>query len=71
MGLIAVGSIAYDSIRSPAGERVRALGGSLTHFAAAAAFLSKPKVVGVVVNGLKRFPGKRYYYGYYEKAQKL
>ncbi|OHD53669.1 MAG: hypothetical protein A2Y33_07040 [Spirochaetes bacterium GWF1_51_8] len=48
MSIVAVGSLAYDSIKTPFGERDRILGGSLTHFSNAAAFLSKPKLVGVV-----------------------
>ncbi len=50
MAIIAVGSLAFDSIRTPEGERARVLGGSLTHFANAASFLSRPKLVGVVGN---------------------
>ena len=48
MAIVAVGSLAFDSIRTPFGERDRIIGGSLTHFSNAAAFLSKPKLVGVV-----------------------
>jgi sugar/nucleoside kinase (ribokinase family) len=48
MAIVAVGSLAYDSIRTPSGSKERILGGSLTHFSNAAAFLSKPRLVGVV-----------------------
>ena len=50
MGIIAVGSLAFDSLKTAAGERERVIGGSLTHFANAARFLSKPKLVGIVGN---------------------
>ena len=50
MSIIAVGSLAFDSIKTSEGERERVLGGSLTHFSNAASFLSKPKLVGVVGN---------------------
>lgn len=48
MGIIAVGSIAIDSIASPKGEREGLLGGSLSHFATAASYLTKPKLISVV-----------------------
>ena len=48
MAIVAVGSLAFDSINTSKGKRERVLGGSLTHFANAAAFLSKPDMVGVV-----------------------
>lgn len=50
MPIIAVGSLAFDSIKTIEGERTKILGGSLTHFSNAASFLSKPKLVGVVGN---------------------
>ncbi len=48
MSLISVGSLAYDGIRTVAGEKPRILGGSLTHFSNAASLKSKPSLVGVV-----------------------
>ncbi len=48
MSIVAVGSLAFDSINTAKGKRDRILGGSLTHFANAASFLSKPDLVGVV-----------------------
>ena len=48
MSIIAVGSIAFDTIRTTEGKRERILGGALTHFSNAAAQLSRPKLVGVV-----------------------
>jgi sugar/nucleoside kinase (ribokinase family) len=43
-----VGSIAFDAVRTPAGERERLLGGAATHFALAASFFDEVRVVGVV-----------------------
>ena len=46
--LVAVGSIAYDSLETPFGSRQRALGGSAVHFALAARLFTEVGVVGVV-----------------------
>ncbi len=46
--LIAVGSIAYDSLETPFGRRDRTLGGSAVHFALAANLFTDVAVVGVV-----------------------
>lgn len=46
--LIAVGSIAYDSLETPFGKRERALGGSVVHFSLAARLFTEVGVVGVV-----------------------
>jgi sugar/nucleoside kinase (ribokinase family) len=46
--LLVVGSIAFDSIRTPSGSARRALGGSAVHFSAAARFFTRVKMVGVV-----------------------
>jgi sugar/nucleoside kinase (ribokinase family) len=48
MSLTAVGSIAFDSVKTPFGERERMLGGAATHFALAASFFDTVNVVGVV-----------------------
>ncbi len=48
MSLTVVGSIAFDSVKSPFGERERMLGGSAVHFALAASFFSDVHVVGPV-----------------------
>ena len=48
MSLTVVGSIAFDSVRTPFGERDRMLGGSATHFALAASFFTDVGVVGPV-----------------------
>jgi sugar/nucleoside kinase (ribokinase family) len=48
MSLTVVGSIAFDSVRTPFGERERMLGGSAVHFALAARFFTEVNVVGPV-----------------------
>src|SRR5436305_2046020 len=48
MSLTVVGSIAFDSVRTPFGERERMLGGSAVHFALAARFFTDVRVVGPV-----------------------
>ena len=46
MALTVVGSIAFDSVRTPFGERERMLGGSAVHFALAASFFTDVGMVG-------------------------
>ncbi len=48
MSLTVVGSIAFDSVSTPFGERERMLGGSAVHFALAASFFTDVHVVGPV-----------------------
>jgi sugar/nucleoside kinase (ribokinase family) len=48
MSLVVVGSIAFDSVRTPFGERDRMLGGSAVHFSLAASFFTDVRVVGPV-----------------------
>ena len=48
MSIVAVGSIAFDSIAAPAGRVENILGGSCTYFALAASFFTKVRVVAVV-----------------------
>ena len=48
MSLTVVGSIAFDSVKTPFGERERMLGGAATHFALAASFFDEVRVVGPV-----------------------
>ena len=48
MALTVVGSIAFDSVRTPFGERDRMLGGSAVHFALAARFFTQVRIVGPV-----------------------
>jgi sugar/nucleoside kinase (ribokinase family) len=48
MSLCVVGSIAFDAVESPFGERERMLGGSAVHFSLAASFFGEVRVVGPV-----------------------
>ena len=48
MSLTVVGSIAFDAVRSPFGERERMLGGAAVHFSLAASFFTDVRVVGPV-----------------------
>ena len=48
MPITVVGSIAYDSVKTPFGERDRMLGGAAVHFALAASFFEEVRVVGPV-----------------------
>jgi sugar/nucleoside kinase (ribokinase family) len=50
VSLTVVGSIAFDSVRTPFGERERMLGGSAVHFALAASMFTDVHVVGPVGN---------------------
>ncbi len=53
--LVVVGSVALDSVESPAGSVVDALGGSAVYFAVAASFFCKVGIVAVVGDD---FPGE-------------
>ena len=48
MSITVVGSIAYDAVKTPFGERERMLGGAAVHFALAASFFDRVHVVGPV-----------------------
>jgi sugar/nucleoside kinase (ribokinase family) len=48
MSLIVVGSIAFDSVETPAGRADDVLGGSATYFSYAASFFTPVRLVGVV-----------------------
>lgn len=48
MSLTVVGSIAFDAVRTPFGERERMLGGAAVHFSLAASFFDEVRVVGPV-----------------------
>jgi sugar/nucleoside kinase (ribokinase family) len=48
MPITVVGSIAFDSVKTPFGERERMLGGAAVHFALAASFFDDVHVVGPV-----------------------
>ena len=46
--ILAVGSIAYDSIQTPKGNRERILGGSCTYFSVAASSYTNVQIIGIV-----------------------
>ncbi len=48
MSITVVGSVAYDSIETPAGRRDRCLGGAATYFSLAASFFTDVRVIAVV-----------------------
>ena len=48
MPITVVGSIAYDTVKTPFGERERMLGGAAVHFALAASFFGEVRVVGPI-----------------------
>src|SRR5213082_895601 len=48
MSLVVVGSIAFDAVQTPFGQRERMLGGSAVHFSLAASFFTEVRVVGPV-----------------------
>lgn len=48
MSILVVGSVAFDSVKTPFGERNRILGGSATYFSVAASFFTDVRVVAVV-----------------------
>ncbi len=48
MSLVVVGSIAFDAVKTPFGERERMLGGAAVHFSLAASFFTPVRVVGPV-----------------------
>ncbi len=48
MAILVVGSVAFDSIETQHGFARRVLGGAATHFALAASFFTKVRIIGVV-----------------------
>ena len=48
MSILAVGSVAFDSVKTPFGSVDKILGGSASHFALAASFFTQVNVVAVV-----------------------
>jgi len=51
--LLVVGSVAFDSIKTPFGKIDRTLGGSASYFSLAASFFTKPSVIAVVGEDFK------------------
>lgn len=54
MSLLVVGSVAFDSVKTPFGEAKEVLGGSATYFSTAASYFTEVKLVAVVGED---FPG--------------
>ena len=48
MSILAVGSVAFDTLKTPFGEVDKILGGAVSHFALAASFFTQVNVVAVV-----------------------
>jgi sugar/nucleoside kinase (ribokinase family) len=48
MAILVVGTVAYDAIKTPFGERDRILGGSATHFSLSASYFTDVSLVAVV-----------------------
>jgi len=48
LSIVVVGSVAFDSLKTPYGERPKILGGAATHFSLAASFFTDVRVVAVV-----------------------
>jgi sugar/nucleoside kinase (ribokinase family) len=48
MPILVVGTVAYDSLKTPFGERPHILGGSATHFSVSASFFTDVKLIAVV-----------------------
>ncbi len=47
-GILVVGSVALDSVKTTAGKSVEALGGSATYFSLSASYFADVAMVGVV-----------------------
>jgi len=48
LSIVVVGSVAFDSLKTPYGERPKILGGAATHFSLAASYFTDVRVVAVV-----------------------
>ena len=48
MNLLVVGTVAYDSVRTPFGKKDKALGGSATYFSMAASFFTSVALLAVI-----------------------
>jgi len=48
MAITVVGSVAFDSIETPAGRRERCLGGAATYFSLSASYFTDVRVIAVV-----------------------
>jgi sugar/nucleoside kinase (ribokinase family) len=48
MSILVVGSVAFDTLKTPFGERSKILGGAATYFSLSASYFTQVRVVGVV-----------------------
>lgn len=48
MSIVVVGSVAFDSLKTPFGQVEKAIGGAATYFSVAASYFSRVRLVGVV-----------------------
>ena len=48
MSIVVVGSVAFDSLKTPYGVREKVLGGAATYFSLSASYFTDVRVVGVV-----------------------
>ena len=48
MSILVVGTVAYDALKTPFGERPRILGGSATHFSVSASFFADVHLIAAV-----------------------
>ena len=48
MSILAVGSVAFDNIKTPSGQAENVLGGAATYFALAASYFTDVRIVAVV-----------------------
>jgi sugar/nucleoside kinase (ribokinase family) len=48
VSILVVGSVAFDTVKTPFGERLEVLGGSATHFSVSASFWTSVRLVAVV-----------------------
>jgi sugar/nucleoside kinase (ribokinase family) len=78
MSILVAGTVAYDAVKTPFGERARTLGGSATHFSVAASFFTDVRIVAVIgddfedesvfhergidTSDLKRVPGAKTFF---------
>ncbi len=57
MSILVVGSVAFDTLKTPYGERQKILGGAATYFSLSASYFTDVRVVAVVGEDFTR--GKR------------
>jgi sugar/nucleoside kinase (ribokinase family) len=79
MSILVVGSVAYDTIKSPSGSAEKILGGAATYFSLAASYFTDVRIIAVVgedfdqdhvlrarkinIEGIQRAQGKTFHWG--------